>query len=174
MENKELDQLILQIPHDDSVFDKLYDQTKTIVFAYIMSIVKNYDESSDILQEVYIKIYLAAKNYTSMKKPLAWIYTIARNESYMHLRRRQINQEFDEAYSAPQNVDMDSQMILQQLFQVLSDMERQIIIMHSLWGFKHHEIANLLDIPISTSLSHYRRGMKKLKKAGGDMYEKTI
>ncbi|MCD7949075.1 MAG: RNA polymerase sigma factor [Erysipelotrichaceae bacterium] len=174
MENKELDQLILQIPHDDSAFDNLYEQTKTIVFAYIMSIVKNYDESSDILQEVYIKIFLAAKNYSSMKKPLAWIYTIARNECYMHLRRKKINQEYDDNLSIPQNIDMDSQMILQQLFEVLNDIERQVIIMHSLWGFKHHEIASYLDIPISTSLSHYRRGMKKLKKAGGDMYDKII
>ncbi|MED9812033.1 MAG: hypothetical protein UFX20_08035, partial [Longibaculum muris] len=61
MDNKELDQLILTIPQSDNAFDKLYEKTKNIVFAYIMIIIKNYDDSRDILQEVYIKIYLASQ-----------------------------------------------------------------------------------------------------------------
>ena len=68
MNQKEIDELILQIPHVDNALDELYEKTKTSVFAYIMSIIKNYDDSSDILQEVYVKIYLAAKNYQSQKK----------------------------------------------------------------------------------------------------------
>lgn len=163
MNNQNLDQLILNIPHIDNAFHELYEETRTIVFAYIMSIIKNYDDSSDILQETYIKIYLASQNYQSMKKPLAWIYTIARNECYLHLRRKQINQEYDDNLSLPQSMSIETQLILEQLFETLNDKERQIIIMHSLWGFKHHEIAHLLDLPIATSLSCYHRGMKKMK-----------
>ena len=62
MDNKELDQLILTIPQNDNAFDKLYEKTKTIVFAYIMSIIKNYDDSRDILQEVYIRYILLVNN----------------------------------------------------------------------------------------------------------------
>lgn len=174
MDNKELDQLILEIPHNENAFTKLYEQTKTIVFAYIMSIVKNYDDSSDILQEAYIKIYLAASSYQSMKKPLAWIYTIARNECYLLLRRKTANQEYDDNLSLPQNVDMDTKMILEQLFEILNDKEREVIIMHSLWGLKHNEIADFLEIPIATSLSYYHRGMKKMKKVWRNDYEKII
>ena len=63
MNQKEIDYLILQIPQMDNAFDELYEKTKTSVFAYIMSIIKNYDDSRDIFQEVYVKLYLAAKNY---------------------------------------------------------------------------------------------------------------
>ena len=59
--------MILTIPQSDNAFDKLYEKTKTIVFAYIMSIIKNYDDSRDILQEVYIKIYLASQQYVLWK-----------------------------------------------------------------------------------------------------------
>lgn len=163
MDNKEIDQLILKIPHTDNAFHELYTKTKTIVFAYIMSIIKNYDDSSDILQEVYIKIYLAAKNYESQRKPLAWIFTIARNESYLFLRRKQSNLEYDDQLSLPQNIDFDTKLLLEELFKILNDLERQVIIMHSLWGLKHFEIAQLLEIPISTSLSNYHRGIKKMK-----------
>ncbi|WP_187117123.1 RNA polymerase sigma factor [Candidatus Stoquefichus massiliensis] len=163
MDNREIDQLILQIPQNDSHFHEFYNKTKTIVFAYIMSIIKNYDDSSDILQEVYIKIYLAAQNYQSQKKPLAWIFTIARNECYFFLRKRQLNIEYDDQLSLPQSMNMDTKLILEELFTALNDQERQVIIMHSLWGLKHLEIASLLEIPLSTSLSSYHRGMKKMK-----------
>lgn len=163
MDNREIDQLILQIPQNDNSFHEFYHKTKTIVFAYIMSIIKNYDDSSDILQEVYVKIYLAAQNYQSQKKPLAWVFTIARNECYFFLRQRHLNIEYDDQLSLPQNINMDTKLILEELFTVLNDQERQVIIMHSLWGLKHFEIANLLEIPLSTSLSSYRRGIKKMK-----------
>ncbi|MFR7589898.1 MAG: RNA polymerase sigma factor [Longibaculum sp.] len=174
MDNKEIDQIILDIPHNEFAFHELYVKTKTIVFAYIMSIVKNYDDSSDVLQETYIKIYLASHHYESMKKPLAWIYTIARNESYLYLRRKKLNQEYDDNCAFPQDMDIKNKLYLEQLFEVLNEKERQIIIMHSLWGFKHYEIANLLDIPLATSLSSYRRGMKKMKEIGGQVYEETL
>ena len=171
MNQKEIDDLILQIPHIDNALGQLYEKTKTSVFAYIMSIIKNYDDSSDILQEVYVKIYLAAKNYQSQKKPLAWIYTIARNESYLHLRRQNVTQEYQDHLYCPPETDMHTQMILEHLFESLNDQEREVIIMHSLWGLKHHEIASLLNIPIATSLSSYHRGMKKMKKIGEKTYE---
>ena len=158
MNQKEIDDLILQIPHIDNALDQLYEKTKTSVFAYI-------------LQEVYVKIYLAAKNYQSQKKPLAWIYTIARNESYLHLRRQNVTQEYQDHLYCPPETDMHTQMILEHLFESLNDQEREVIIMHSLWGLKHHEIASLLNIPIATSLSSYHRGMKKMKKIGEKTYE---
>ncbi len=171
MNQKEIDYLILQIPQMDNAFDELYEKTKTSVFAYIMSIIKNYDDSRDILQEVYVKLYLAAKNYQSQKKPLAWIYTIARNECYLYLRRQNLTQEYQDYLYCPPETDMHTKMILEQLFESLNDQEREVIIMHALWGLKHHEIAGLLDIPLATSLSSYHRGMKKMKKIGAKSYE---
>lgn len=169
MNQKEIDQLILQIPQIDDAFDELYSQTKTSVFAYIMSIIKNYDDSTDILQEVYVKLYLAARNYQSQRKPLAWIYTIARNECYLHLRRQNLTHEYQDHLYCPPETDMNTKMILEYLFESLNDQEREVIIMHSLWGLKHYEIADLLGIPIATSLSSYHRGMKKMKKKIGEM-----
>jgi RNA polymerase sigma factor, sigma-70 family len=167
MSNKEIDKLLLMLLDDDSSFEKLYEQTRVIVFAYIMSLVKNYDDSKDILQETYIKIYKASSSYQSMSKPLAWIYTIARNECYLYLRRQTYTEEYQDNVVLPMYMDKDTQLILENLFEILNEKERQVIIMHSLWGFKHHEIAKLLEISISTSLSCYHRGMKKMKKEMG-------
>ena len=55
-----------------------------------------------------------------------------------------------------------------ELMEALNDDERQIIMLHAVCGFKHREIAELLNKPLSTVLSKYRRGLKKLK----DFYKK--
>ena len=41
--------------------------------------------------------------------------------------------------------------------------ERQIILLHAISGLKHREIAQLLERPLSTVLSKYHRGLKKMK-----------
>lgn len=169
MDNRKIDQLLLNLFSNEDAFQELYEYTQTIVFAYIMSLLKNYDNSRDVMQETYVKIYLASQNYQSMSKPLAWIYTIARNESYSYLRRQSYMQEYDDNVVLPEGVDHNTQLILESLFELLNEKERQVIIMHSLWGFKHHEIARLLNTSISTTLSCYHRGIKKMKKEVGDL-----
>lgn len=169
MDNKLIDQLLLKLFSDEHSFQQFYEYTQTIVFAYIMSIIKNYDDSKDVMQETYIKIYLSSQNYQSMKKPLAWVYTIARNECYTHLRRKKCNQEYDDNVVLPQKMNENTRLILENLFAILNDKERQVVIMHSLWGFKHYEIAQFLDMPISSVLSCYHRGMKKMKKEVGSI-----
>ena len=40
--------------------------------------------------------------------------------------------------------------------------EGQIVLLHAVTGLKHREIAQLLELPLSTVLSKYHRGLKKL------------
>ena len=116
MNQKEIDYLILQIPQMDNAFDELYEKTKTSVFAYIMSIIKNYDDSRDIFQEVYVKLYLAAKNYQSQKKPLAWIYTIARNECYLYLRIQNLKAKWSKQIKSWKDVQNELAGIFEERF----------------------------------------------------------
>ena len=45
----------------------------------------------------------------------------------------------------------------------LSLEEREIVYLYAIAGFKHREIANLLQLPLATVLSKYHRSIKKLK-----------
>ena len=46
----------------------------------------------------------------------------------------------------------------------LNQQERQIVVLHAVSGFRHREIAQLLQLPLPTVLSKYHRALKKLKK----------
>ena len=46
----------------------------------------------------------------------------------------------------------------------LSAEERQIVMLHAAAGFRHREIAEMLELPLSTVLSKYHRARNKMKK----------
>ena len=54
-------------------------------------------------------------------------------------------------------------IVLQQCMSRLKDDERQILVLHAVAGFKHREIAELLDLALPTVLSKYHRALHKLR-----------
>lgn len=149
----------------------LYEQTKTAVYGFALSLTKNSQDAEDVTQETYVRLFQAAKSYRPRGKPMAWILTITRNLSLMKLRKRK-NQgtPFQDHLVADEKQEQDfsensiNRIVLKTVLQALSDEERQIVMLHSVTGLKHREIAEVLQIPLSTALSKYRRALSKLKK----------
>lgn len=161
--------LIVRIAHNDmAALETLYHLSSHAVYGFVLSILKNQYDAEDILQDTYIKIKTGAHLYQPQGKPFAWILTIAKNLAYMKLRKESIYTSSDYAelentldFSTIEN--HEDKLILEAAFSILNDQERQIIILHANTGMKHKEIAILLNLPLSTILSKYHRGLKKLK-----------
>jgi len=148
-------------------FRILYEHTYQSIYVYLLSIVQNKEEAEDLLQETFIRVRLYVDRYSDQGKPLAWMFTIARNLAYMRLRelKKKSFQEFETiqnmiGFSVIQNVE--DRIVLEGAFQVLNDEERSIVLLHAVSGMKHKEIASILNKPLSTVLSKYNRAIKKL------------
>lgn len=166
----DLDQCIASIAEKSSdALADLYHQTSTAIYGFSLSILKNTQDAEDVLHDCYISIYSSAAAYQSCGKPMAWIFTIARNLCLMklreHSRMSDIPPEDWEPYLTRNGeTSPEDRLILTQCMTLLSDEERQIVMLHALTGFKHREIAQILDMPLPTVLSKYHRALKKLKK----------
>lgn len=166
----QLDSYLLKIAARDSqALADLYDSTSASVYAFALSILKNSQDAEDVLHDCYLQIYSAASGYHSCGKPMAWILTIARNLCLLKLRERRkmsdISQEDWEPYlEACEHMSSEDKLVLTECMNRLSDAERQIVILHVVAGFRHREIAGILDTPLPTVLSKYSRAIKKLKK----------
>ena len=55
-------------------------------------------------------------------------------------------------------------ILLTSAMEKLEDEERQIVILHAVSGLLHREIAEILELPLPTVLSKYRRSLAKLRK----------
>lgn len=154
---------------DKEALAALYQLTERAVYTYVLSIVKNPVDTQDIVQETYLKIRASAHLYVPLGKPLAWIFTIARNLSMNFFRERgkeeEIEQNWQENSLQYSYVsDVTDRMVLTAALNILSERDRQIVLLHVVSGLKHREIAKNLNLPISTVLSGYQRALQKLKK----------
>lgn len=121
------------------------------------------------MQETYLKIRASAHLYEPRGKPMAWVFTVARNIAYMHIRRNQSNRvvadpENDLNGVLAEKLNISERIALQTVLKELDEEERSIILLHAVSGYKHHEIASYLGIPLSTVLSKYHRGLKKMRR----------
>lgn len=160
-------------------FVRLYELTKDLVFAYSLSILRNRDDAEDAMQDTYLKIRSAAHLYRPMGRPVAWIVTIARNVCLMQLREQRRtafappdeNGDLGPATGTPDAIapdafgDAEDRLILAKMLDLLSEEDRQIVVLHAVSGMKHREIAQVLHLPLSTVLSKYRRSLQKLRTA---------
>jgi len=53
----------------------------------VYKIVGNYEDSKDLTQEVFIKTYMSLIQYKKEYKFYSWLYRIAINEAFMHLKK---------------------------------------------------------------------------------------
>lgn len=156
---------------DQDAFRQLYQNTDRTIYSFILSILKNPHDAEEVMQETFLKVWTSAASYQAQGKPLAWMFTIARNLCYMKFRdqKRQSDIGLDELTGkepgeiCPQLESMAENMVLQAALEILKEEERQIVLLHASAGIKHREIADGLRLPLSTVLSKYNRAMKKLE-----------
>ena len=171
VQQRDIDECIFAVAQgDDQALERLYNLTSSAVYAYALSVIKNADDARDVLHDTYIKVYESAHNYISHGKPMAWIFTIAKNLCYTVFRARTRfvdvpDEDIEGRYADDSVATADDKLVINQLLTVLSDDERQIVVMHAMSGLKHKDIARVLDMPLGSILSKYNRAIKKLQKA---------
>ncbi|MDZ5725243.1 RNA polymerase sigma factor [Acetobacterium sp. K1/6] len=154
---------------DMVAFEEFYRQTERTVYAFVLSTLKNHDDALDVVQDTYLKIRAAAHLYKPMGKPMAWVFTIARNLSVSKIRSKQKNDsitltDMENDLNFSYVSDAEDRLVLQTALKILTSEETEIILLHAISGFTHREIAKSLEMKLSTVLSKYHRGLKKLKK----------
>ena len=179
------EKLLLKIAKgDQEAFRQLYQNTDKTMYSFILSVVRNPQDAEEIMQETYLRIWTSAGSYQAQGKPLAWMFTIARNLCYMRFRDQkhesdiglsdlsemetgefcpQIENAADKVVLHSLSENAADKVVLHAALHILKEEERQIVLLHTAAGLKHREIAADLGMPLATVLSKYNRAMKKLK-----------
>ena len=169
MSNSDIKILVKQLQNGDmSAFDDLYYQTKDIVFYSILGILKDYSLSEDIMQDTYLKALSKIHSYKPTHSFKSWIVTIAKNLAINEFNRRKretsIDIQTDEMFLGQTESRSENQILIEQIFKVLNDTEREIVLLHVIGDLKHREIAKMLNKPLGTITWSYKNSLEKLKK----------
>ncbi len=156
---------------DEEAFEQLYNLTYRALFSFLLSLTKNKDDSRDIMQETYLRVFGSAHLYKDKGNPVAWIMKIAKNLYLMEKRkpvnRLHLSQDYDKL---SESIPYDSigtterRIFLEQIFKILSDEERHIILLHLVSDLTFKDISDTLGMPLSTVTSKYQRALAKLNK----------
>ncbi len=71
-------------------FHLFYQDTARPVYSFILSLTRNPEEAEDVMQDTYLTVWTKAGSYVPQGKPLAWVFTIARNLCYMRFREQKM------------------------------------------------------------------------------------
>lgn len=154
---------------DRAAFERLYEETSNAVYAYALSLLLNRENAEDVMQETFLKIRAAAHLYKPQGKPMAWILTIARNLCMMRFRQEKrqtelLPEHMEEECGLSDIKESEDRLVLETALRILSQEELRIIVLHAVSGMKHREISEVMNLPLSTVLSRYQRGLGKLRK----------
>lgn len=142
---------------DQSLIYNLYEQYKNGIFRYALSITKDPCLAEDVLQNTFLKI-LSGGIRCSSGKEQAWLYRIARNLCYDHLRKVKREQPYEEAPICSEN-----QFEYIDLISSLTPLEQEIVTLKIVGGLTHKEIGSVLGITSSAAQKRYERAIASLR-----------
>ena len=158
---------------DRAAFNALYQATSSKLFGVTMRILSNRQEAEDALQEVYVKVWNRASSFApGGYSPMAWLVSIARNQSIDLIRQRRgghvdIEEAFDLADTAPlpEQVTVqksESREIARCLATLEADRANAVRGAY-LDGQSYEELAEHYKVPLNTMRTWLRRSLMKLK-----------
>lgn len=146
----------------------LYKKYSKAMFNTSIRIVNNKMDTEDILQESFITAFERLNELKNEKALGSWLKRIVINNSISFMRKNRIHFEDitdynfkDEDSSSEIDTTIDP-TIIHQAIKELPEGGRMILVLHSLEGYKHREIATMLKISESTSKTQYKRALSLL------------
>lgn len=168
---RQVDALVYRVQQKESVaIQVLYEETASRVYGILLRILKAESEAEDALQEVYIKVWQQAKQYSGSGSAWGWICVMARHVALDRLRKLQRNktESSDELIlDVADQVDIIKEHTdrhwLGKCLVALKPETTEVILLSYVEGYSHSEISDKLSKPIGTVKAWIRRGLEELK-----------
>ena len=144
-------------------FDNIYEEYFDRIYYKVLSVVKNDDDAEDICQETFISVYKNLSKFREESNIYTWIYRIAINKTYDFFKKRKLEFEInDDVLSLPEDINFDTKVILEEKLKLISEKEKEIVILKDIYGYKLKEIAEMKNMNLSTVKSVYYKALKDM------------
>lgn len=168
-----------QRPQDDAKQEvgQLYDQLRPALFGYLISLGLMPQESDDVIQETFLRVYRLLVLGEKLRNPRSWIFRVARNLAH-NLRVRERRLVSDHSHTgALVNVGTSSASLSaspEDLYLYNEKCERLQIALCQLTehqyacvrlraeGLRYREIATVLDMTVSAVSETLKRAITRL------------
>ena len=180
MNKKESDRnLILNLQEGSlDALGVIYDKHQRMVYRTALVITGDAEAASDLLQDVFLRLYRFAANIDPKRSLEPWLYRMTTNLAYDWLKRRArwprpledlaewlAGSERNLPYETVERIDEWEQV--QRAVSGLPLTQRIVVVLYYLNDLSLQEIADYLDLPVGTVKSRLYYGRLALRKALG-------
>ena len=162
---------------------ELYDRFSSQMYAVALRYARMQQEAEDILQEALIKVFQSLESFRRDSSLAFWIKKIVINTALNHQRSKLYMYPMVDVTELNNWEGQDVTLSnfhhneLIEMVQTLPDGCRIIFNLYAVEGYKHHEIAKILNISEGTSKSQYSRAkillQEKVTTRNKIAYQKT-
>ncbi len=171
MQDKDLLDLLQISPNKG--YSKLLDLYQQPLYFYVRKTVFSHDDTHDIMQNVWIKVFKNIHNFRADSKLSTWLYRIATNETYTFLQK--------EAKSKKMNIEKLSETkaellaedelftgdqiaaILYKSVASLPEKQRQVFQLKYFEEMKYDQISEILGTSVGALKASYHHAVQKIK-----------
>ena len=155
------------IDGDRQAYQQLYQAHVGKVYALCLRMLADKDAAEDVCQEVFVQVWLKLGSFRGDSQFSTWLHRVATNQVFSHLRRQKswlqriISRDDDEVAPAvadhPEFSDLDRQIMR------LPARARQVFVLFAIEGYRHEEIATMMNIAVGSSKAQYHRARQLLQ-----------
>ncbi len=176
----DIEDIIIRLKKEDkSALDELFNYYYPRLYHFSKSILKIENEIDDVLQEVFVKIWLNRQKIGNPETFNAYIFTITKNELLNLIRNNLRDQAFRdklflhsvaEEYQQQSELEFDEiRSGVDKIVAKLSEKRQQVFVLSRNEGLSNKEIAHQLNISKKTVEDHITHAIKQIKNSMKEM-----
>lgn len=177
LSDNELIKLSLKSPQAYREIVKRYQKK---LFIYLYHLVGNKEETEDLLQNVFVKVYNHINSFDARRKFSSWIYRIAHNEAVNFLKKRSKKRfvSWEDIVSSKDKLELSRHIVspldtwvdgelkreAEKALDRLPEKYREVLVLRYFLDKSYEEISEILGKPVNTVGTLLNRAKKKLLK----------
>ncbi|MDR1183017.1 MAG: RNA polymerase sigma-70 factor [Bacteroidales bacterium] len=153
-------------------FTALFYLYRDKLLSYLLCITGSIEDSEDILQDVFLIIWLERENIGIIENINAYIFKIAKNKVIDNFRKLSKKESFmpdiiiDMVEETPEDIllDKEKHLILQEAVNQLSPQQKKVYQLHREQGKRLKDIAEEMNLSLFTVQNHMSQALKNISK----------
>lgn len=175
--DEELLKLLTTPETQEAAFSFLVDRYSPQLYAAIRRMVYRHEETDDVLQDTFVKVWRHIGTFKGESKLSTWLYSIATNEALSHLRKEKkmrrlplTTEEYDLTQILMSDPYFDGDLAEAQLFKAIDQLPEKQKLTFELRYFQdlpYKEISEITGTSEGALKANYHHAVKKIKKEMG-------
>ncbi len=173
---------------EEAAFEELIRRHQQRVFGLVSGILRRREDVEDVVQQVFLKVFVSLKRFDQRAAFSTWLYKISVNECWDYLRKKKVRPLVYEADLSEEQVSRldgvvsaeqppasssdraEARDLLERMMEKLPEQDRQLLVLKEVEGFSVQELAEILDLNVNTVKVRLFRARARLM----DVYRRRL